>query len=345
MQEIIRGINEKMNFYSRISTKKEYDVLVVSYVLSIIIAIVVYHTGGTNKVYANFMYIPIALVASAYGKKHGVAQAIFSALLIGPYMPLDVSMKISQATINWVLRLLIYAVIAFVIGFYADYNRQEFEKNREKEKEIAEAQMATIYSLVKLSESRDFDTGVHVERVAEFCKLLARHLRSISKYKDYINDEYIENLFRASPLHDIGKVGIPDSILLKPGKLAKEEFDIMKNHTIIGANTLMEVKQKYPDNKFLELGIDITLYHHERWDGTGYPHGLAGEEIPLCARIVAIADAYDALRSKRIYKKAYSHEESLEIIKRDAGTVYDPEIVDILIKNQADFEETYAKNS
>ncbi len=146
---------------------------------------------------------------------------------------------------------------------------------------------------------------------------------------------------KASTLHDIGKVGIPDSILHKPGKLTSQEFEIMKNHTNIGANTLLEVKKKYPDSKFLELGINITLYHHEKWDGSGYPHGLRGENIPLSARIMAIADAYDALRSKRVYKEAYSHEKSLEIIKQGKGTHFDPEIVDVFIENEAEFNNIF----
>lgn len=328
--------------FSKVDIKKE-QILVFSYVLSVMIAIVVYNTGGTAKVYANLMYIPIAVVASVYGKKQGIIHAAVSALLIGPFMPLNVELSISQAPINWGLRLVIYVTIAFVIGFFSDYYRHEYEKSSKKDKEIFEAQMATIYSLVKLSESRDYDTGAHVERVAVFCELLARHLRIIPRYKDYLNDDYINNLSKASPLHDIGKVGIPDDILLKQGKLTEEEFEIMKSHTTIGANTLREIKKKYPDNKFLELGINITLYHHEKWDGTGYPHGLTGEEIPLSARIMAIADAYEALRSKRVYKDAYTHEESLEIIKQGAGTFYDPEMVDILIQNQAEFKEAFER--
>ena len=322
--------------------KKEH-LLVFSYFLSVIIAGVVYNTGGTNRVYANMMYIPIAVVASVYGKKQGIIHAAVSALLIGPFMPLNVELGISQTPINWVLRLIIYVTIAFVIGFFSDYYRHEYEKNSKKDKELFEAQMATIYSLVKLSESRDYNTGAHAERVSVFCELLARHLRSIPRYKDYLNEDYINNLFKASPLHDIGKVGIPDDILLKQGKLTEEEFEVMKSHTTIGANTLKEIKKKFPDNKFLELGINITLYHHERWDSTGYPHGLSGEEIPLSARIMAIADAYEALRSKRVYKDAYTHEESLEIIKQGAGTFYDPEMVDILIQNQAEFKEAFEK--
>lgn len=197
--------------------------------------------------------------------------------------------------------------------------------------------------MVKLAESRDDYTGEHIERVAVLCRLLTTKLLSIPKYKDYIDEDYIENIYRASPLHDIGKVGISDNILLKPDKLSEEEFEIMKAHTIIGANTLIEVKKKYEDNKFLEMGIDIAYYHHEKWDGTGYPYGLAGESIPLSARIMAIVDVYDALRSKRVYKEAYSHEKSIEIIKQGAGTNFDPVILDVFIQNESEFEDTFDK--
>ena len=138
------------------------------------------------------------------------------------------------------------------------------------------------------------------------------------KYRELIDDDYIEKLTRVSPLHDIGKVGIPDRILLKPGPLTTKEFEIMKTHTTIGAKTLLEVKEKFQDNRLLELGNNITNFHHERWDGTGYPLGLKGAEIPLSARIMAIVDVYDALRSKRVYKDAFSHEKSLAIIKEES---------------------------
>lgn len=320
--------------------RKEYF-HIISYILSAVITVTVYFTGGTDKVYANLMYLPIAVVASTNGKKYGAVHAAVSALLIGPFMPLNVASGVSQASLNWVLRLLIYVTIAFVIGFFADYYKQEFERSTNKDREIFELQIATIFSLVKLAESRDDNTGAHIERVAAFCRLLADKLRESPKYKGYINDDYVENISNASPLHDIGKVGIPDSILLKEGKLSEEEFEIMKTHATIGANTLMEVKKKYPDNKFLELGINIALYHHEKWDGTGYPEGLSGEDIPLSARIMAIADVYDALRSRRTYKEAYSHEESLEIMKQGLGVHFDPEILNVFLENETRFRDAY----
>lgn len=327
---------------AKLNIKKECF-LAFSYALSAIITIVVYVTGGTNNVYSNFMYIPIAIVASTHGRKQGVIHAIINGILLGPFMPLDVALNISQGTVNWMLRLIIYAIIALVIGFFADYHRQEFEKSCKKDKELFEAQMATIYSLVKLSESRDDETGAHIERVAEFCKLLAENLRKRSKYQGYIDDNYVDKLSKASSLHDIGKVGIPDKILLKPGKLTPEEFEIMKSHTIRGVNTLLEVKKKYPDNMFLELGISITRYHHEKWDGTGYPDGLSGEEIPLSARIMMLVDVYDALRSKRVYKEAFSHGKSVDIIKEGKGKFFDPEIVDIFLEIEEQFKEIYEK--
>ena len=210
-----------------------------------------------------------------------------------------------------------------------------------KVKEISESQMATIYALVKLSEARDNETGTHIERVAEFCRFLANKLRKIPSYQDYISDSYVENIYKASPLHDIGKVGIPDHILLKPGKLTPDEFEIMKKHTIIGAKTLIEVKKKYPENQFIELGSKIALSHHEKWDGSGYPFGLKGDAIPLEGKIMALVDVYDALRSKRVYKGAYPHEKCCMIINEGSGSHFDSEIVNVFLKYESKFDRIF----
>lgn len=334
--KMVRIFNEKADCITK-------HVLIFSYLLTVIIAIIVYLLGGTSKVYANLMYIPITIIASSNGKKHAVINAIISAVLIGPIMPLEVQSNTMQEPINWIVRLLIYVIIAFVIGYFADHYKNEYEKNIKEEKEMAELQRATIFALVKLSETRDNLTGAHVERVAVLCKFLTRKLRKQSKYKDNIDDEFIDNIYKASSLHDIGKISIPDSILLKPGKLTPEEFDIMKTHTTIGANTLSEFKNKYTKNKTLDLAINIANYHHEKWDGTGYSHGLSGEKIPLSARIMAFIDVYDALRSKRVYKEAYSHEKSIEIIKQGKGTHFDPIIVDAFLDNEAEIRNIYDK--
>ena len=223
------------------------------------------------------------------------------------------------------------------------YNEQLEEMVDEKVREVSDLQLATIYALVKLSESRDDDTGAHIERTAGLCKLMAQLLSKEQIYKHLIDDNFIENIYKASPLHDIGKVGIPDSILLKPGKLTKEEFEIMKTHVNIGYDTLKEVYDRFPNNSFLEMGMDIIKYHHEKWDGSGYPHGLSGRQIALPGRIMAIVDVYDALRSKRVYKDAYSHEKSCNIIQEGRGGHFDPFIVDVFIENNREIEKLHGK--
>lgn len=211
----------------------------------------------------------------------------------------------------------------------------------EKVKEISESQMATIFALAKLAESRDEDTGDHLKRVQIFCKLLAEKLGEHPKYIRKINPEFIHNLELASPLHDIGKVGIRDVILLKPGKLLPEEFEEMKQHTTIGANTLEEVYQNYPNNHFIRTGIEIAQYHHEKWDGSGYREGLRGDEIPLSAQIMALADIYDALRSKRVYKEAYTHEKTCKIIMEGREKHLNSLIVDEFLAYDQEFERIY----
>lgn len=221
------------------------------------------------------------------------------------------------------------------------YNTQLEELVNKKVNEISESQISTIFALVKLAESRDDETGAHVERTAELCKLMAIHLKELPDYSDIIDNEYIDNIYKASPLHDIGKVGIPDGILLKKGRLSKEEFEMMKTHVEIGYETLKEVHNKYPVNSFLEMGMDITKYHHEKWDGTGYPMGLEGKDIPLSGRIMAIVDVYDALRSKRVYKEAYSHAKSMRLIKSNKGKHFDPKLVDVFIEHHNEFKKRH----
>lgn len=212
----------------------------------------------------------------------------------------------------------------------------------EKVKEISESQMATIFALAKLAEFRDDDTGEHINRTQLLCRLIAEKLSIHFKDKYRINTEFIENLVKASPLHDIGKVGIKDAILLKPGKLTPAEFEEMKQHTTLGANKLREVFSNYPNNKFIEIGIEIAQSHHEKWDGGGYPEGLIGDAIPLSARIMALADVYDALRSKRVYKEAYSHKKAREIIIEERGKHFDPLIVDVFLEFEQEFNKAYA---
>jgi putative two-component system response regulator len=219
------------------------------------------------------------------------------------------------------------------------YNLRLEDLVKEKVAEISRSQLATIVALAKLSESRDDITGSHIERTQVFCKVLAEKLRETSDYAGSIDDTFIENIYQAAALHDIGKVGIPDHILLKPARLLPEEFAIMKTHTLIGANSLRNAFEQYPQNELLKMGIAIARSHHERWDGSGYPDGLAGEQIPLAARIMAIADVYDALRSERPYKLAFTHEASLKNILEGSGWHFDPAMMAAFMAVEAKFAE------
>lgn len=191
---------------------------------------------------------------------------------------------------------------------------------------LAESQMTTIFALAKLAEYRDQETGDHLERVREFCRILAQELRS-SAYAALIDEHFVASLAQASVLHDIGKVAIPDAVLFKPARLDPEERVIIERHTTIGAETLEAVHRLHPENIFIRIGIDIARSHHEKWDGTGYPQGLAKAAIPLAARIMTVVDIYDALRTERCYKRGWPHAEVVAEIVAHSGKDFDPEIV------------------
>lgn len=212
---------------------------------------------------------------------------------------------------------------------------------QDKVQQLADALWGTITALVFLAESRDDSTGGHLRRISETCRVIATALSTNSVYSEQLTYDFIVNLQQASPLHDIGKVGIPDSILLKRGKLTTAEFDEMKKHTTIGAQTLESAYQHYRKSDLIQMGIDIALSHHERWDGLGYPNGLKGNEIPLSAQIVAICDVYDALRSTRCYKTASSHEDSLVEIRRDIGHRFNPIIAKAFLRYEREIEQIY----
>ncbi|MCG8689331.1 MAG: HD domain-containing protein [Desulfobacterales bacterium] len=200
---------------------------------------------------------------------------------------------------------------------------------RESHDQFKNSRIALILGLAKLAEYRDLDTGRHLERIREYVKIITEGLSQTSTYSKYITADYIDDIYHSSILHDIGKIGIADAILLKSGELTEDEFKIMKTHTLIGGDTITEVASTIKKRSFLTLARDIAYSHHERWDGTGYPKGLSGEQIPLCARITAIADVYDALTSERAYKLAFSHETAMEIILAEKEKQFDPSVVDV----------------
>ena len=199
----------------------------------------------------------------------------------------------------------------------------------------------TIFALAKLAESRDSETGEHLERVQNYSRLLADHLLRTGQYPEEINPSFVKLIYETSPLHDIGKVAIPDCVLLKPGRLSDEEFDIMKTHTTMGAQTLEAAARRYPRAAYLRMAREIAESHHEKWNGTGYPKGLAGDQIPLSGRIVAVADVYDALVSKRVYKGAFTHLTARSIILEGKGNHFDPVLVEAFLAVEKQFIQVH----
>ena len=208
---------------------------------------------------------------------------------------------------------------------------------RSTSQEILNAYRALMFSLANLADSRDPETGAHLNRTRSYCALLAEKAIGQDEYKDALYPGFIESIYQVSPLHDIGKVAIPDSILLKPGKLTDEEFGVMKSHSSVGAQSLQGVLE-YSDEEIFHMAHRICLHHHEKWDGSGYPVGLAGSDIPLEARIMAFADVYDALLSKRVYKPPMPFEDAVAEIKRMSGWHFDPGLTKIMLDNIGQFE-------
>jgi putative two-component system response regulator len=212
-------------------------------------------------------------------------------------------------------------------------------KVRERTHELAMTQEVTIESMAALAEYRDPETGGHIQRTKNYVRVLARRLQNQPRFKDILTDEVIELLYLSAPLHDIGKVGIRDHILLKPGKLTDEEFEEMKRHTVYGRDALKVAADKLGDNSFLRFAMEIAYSHQEKWDGSGYPEGLKGEEIPVSGRLMALADVYDALISKRVYKPPFTHQRAVEIIVQGKSAHFDPGMTDAFMEIQEEFRQ------
>jgi putative two-component system response regulator len=225
----------------------------------------------------------------------------------------------------------------------------EFEVNK-RSKQLTAMQDVTILAMASLSETRDTDTGNHLRRTQNYVRLLAQHMQShavCTEYADYLSDEVVNVLYRCAPLHDIGKVGIPDRILLKPGRYTEEEYEVMKRHPTLGRDALQSA-QRVAGSAAIELGGPADFFeiakelvhsHHEKWDGSGYPQGLKGQQIPIAARLMSIADVYDALISPRVYKPAMLHTKAVKIIVEGRGTFFAPELVDAFLKLQHAFQD------
>jgi len=242
-------------------------------------------------------------------------------------------------------------IVLCLFMIFGSHVQHIINKRKKAETELLEsyrklhnARMATILGLAKLAEYRDEGTGTHLERIREYAKIIAEEMAKNPKYAGHITPEFIDDIYQSSILHDIGKVGIPDAVLLKPGRLSDEEFDVIKRHTNLGGDAIKAIEMQIEGQSFLALGKEIAYNHHEKWDGSGYPRGLNGEDIPLSARIIALADVYDALTTKRFYKEAYTHEKSRQIIIDLKGTHFDPEVLDGFLALADEFDRIRLEN-
>ncbi|MDZ7819300.1 MAG: two-component system response regulator [Aliarcobacter sp.] len=222
--------------------------------------------------------------------------------------------------------------------FLKDQN--EFLENEieKRTKEVVAIQNVTIFAMASLGETRDNETGNHIIRTRSYVKILAKKLQNHPKFKEFLSDEIIDTIYKSAPLHDIGKIGIPDYILLKKGKLTVEEFEIMKTHTTLGKEAIENAeKQLGYEVDFLKIAKEIAFSHQEKYDGSGYPLGLKTDSIPISARLMSVADVYDALISKRVYKDGMNHEEAVKIMIEGRGTHFDPDILDAFLQLQNEF--------
>jgi putative two-component system response regulator len=208
----------------------------------------------------------------------------------------------------------------------------------ERTEELSRTKDVAIYCMASLAETRDAETGKHILRTQNYVRTLAEGLQAHERFRAYLTDEIIEMLYKTSPLHDIGKVGVPDLILLKPGKLDADEWEEMKMHTVYGHDSLLRAEQVLGTTDFLQMAREIAYTHHEKWDGSGYPRGLKGDEIPVSGRLMAVADVYDALISYRVYKKPIPHVEAVKAIRQASGSHFDPDVVEQFLALQDEFQ-------
>lgn len=275
-----------------------------------------------------YLIIGMILCGKQFRHRDGITIAMILVILIAGIVP----MMVFRVNITYIA-IAISASICYI--YYNDLVQQDIKAelvaNQEK---MTEMQEHVIFGLASLIENRDLETGGHIVRTSSYVKLIAENARKDGYYTDILDDEYISLLKTLAPMHDIGKIAIPDSILQKPGKLTTEEFEQMKKHAEKGGEVIKQALSGIGDEKYLDFAVDIATYHHERWDGTGYPGGLKGEEIPLSARIMAVADVFDALISERCYKKPIPKEEAFDIIENEAGSHFDPVLVKVFLDHK-----------
>jgi len=313
---------------------------------SIIMAGLITCFAPNNISFLNFFFLPVILAGYYVGIRLSVPGAVFCICAVVFYAAVSPAQyQPPRGVGQTALFVLTWGCFLVLAGALVGNQQKKIERERtrfrrlnaeilEANERLKKARTETVTGLATLSECRDHSTGLHLERVSLLCRLIAEELRCIPPLDSYITDDYVEDLVLSSVLHDIGKVGIPDSILLKPDKLTCDEFETVKEHTTVGGDALEIIEKRLEGRSFFTLGKQIAYFHHERWDGTGYPRGLSGEDIPLSARIVAVADAYDAITSDRVYRAGTYHEEAMRRIKENRGTQFDPLVVDAFIASE-----------
>ncbi len=310
----------------------------------------------------------LAAVATTMNAMHPPA---FFAYLLGLMLPLTFRVLVEQDETHTALGIMLLLFLVVMLGSGHFLNkfillslRQRFQNEslalqlasmndvlehkveertaqlQRKTDEVSQIRDVTIMAMASLAETRDNETGNHLKRTQNYIRALAMKLRNHPQFRDFLTEDNIESLYKLAPLHDIGKVGIPDSILLKQGKLTAEEFEIMKTHPLLGGNALAMAESGLPSpNRFLHIAREIANSHHEKWNGSGYPLGLKGEAIPISARLMALADVYDALISRRVYKEPFSHQAAVAYILQGSGTHFDPAVADAFLAIQEEFRQ------
>ena len=230
----------------------------------------------------------------------------------------------------------ITSVSAFVMTITIIVLIMQGNKRSFYHEKVSRMQSGMITFMAEVVENRDDNTGGHIRRTAEYVECIAKELKKQGIYSGILTDRSLSDMVVAAPLHDIGKIHIPDAVLNKPGKLTEEEFGIMKTHTTAGEKLLIHAKEELGESGYLNMALEMAAYHHEWWNGQGYPYGISGEEIPLCARIMAVADVFDALTSKRCYKNAMPLEKAYAIIREESGTHFDPKVVEAFFATTKD---------
>lgn len=292
-----------------------------------------YHRGSAFLVYeiyyfAGLLFLVVSMIIAGkrFQQRDIVTIIMILVILIGGILP----MTFQQIHIAYI-SIAIASCVCYI--YYNDLVQEDIKIELiNKEKKVNDMQTHIISGLANLVESRDTSTGEHVARTSDYSRKLAQKALDEGVYTEEINQDFVDLMFTLSPMHDVGKILVPDQILKKPGRLTQEEFETIKIHAEKGGVVVRKILEGITDENYVNFAADIATYHHEWWNGKGYPMGLAGEEIPLCARIMAISDVYDALTSERCYKKAYPKEQAIEIIKSESGTHFDPKLVDIFLK-------------